>query len=61
MSAGTLQNVPSYRLSVRQYHRMIQAGILGEDDPVELLEGQLVSKTPKGPPHDGTDGPEPRH
>jgi len=54
MSVGTIQPVHSYPLSVKQYHRMIQAGILTEDDPVELLEGYLVAKMPKGPPHDAT-------
>lgn len=38
-------------LSVDQYHRMIQTGILTEDDPVELLEGRLVTKMPKSPAH----------
>src|SRR5438067_1719317 len=33
-----------YRLSVDQYHAMAEACILGEDDPVELLEGWLVCK-----------------
>ncbi|MBY0521865.1 MAG: Uma2 family endonuclease [Gemmataceae bacterium] len=42
---------PIYRLSVEQYHQMIQAGILTEDDPVELLEGWLVIKMPINPPH----------
>jgi Uma2 family endonuclease len=40
-----------WRLSVDQYHAMIQAGILGEDDPVELLEGVLVEKMAKNPAH----------
>jgi len=40
-----------WRLSVQQYHAMIQAGILTEDDPVELLEGWLVLKMPKSPSH----------
>lgn len=30
---------------------MIDAGILTEDDPVELLEGYMVQKMPKNPPH----------
>jgi Uma2 family endonuclease len=30
---------------------MIRQGILTEDDPVELLEGWLVTKMPKTPPH----------
>jgi Uma2 family endonuclease len=33
-----------YRLSVAQYHALADAGILDEDDPVELLEGWLVCK-----------------
>lgn len=38
-------------LTVDQYHRMIEAGILGEDDRVELLEGVLIEMTPQGRPH----------
>lgn len=40
-----------WRLRVEQYHAMIRAGILTADDPVELLEGWLVYKMPKNPPH----------
>ena len=40
-----------WRLHVEQYHAMIQAGILTEDDPVELLEGWLITKMPKNPRH----------
>ena len=43
-----------HRLSVDQYHRMIQAGILSEHDRVELLEGWMISKMTHNPPHDGT-------
>ena len=42
---------PVCRLSVSQYHDMIAAGILTSDDPVELLEGWLVPKMVKNPPH----------
>lgn len=42
---------PIWRLSVAQYHQMIQAGILNDDDPVELLEGWLVTRMPKNPRH----------
>lgn len=42
---------PIWRLQVRQYHDMIDAGILTDDDPVELLEGWLVTKISKAPPH----------
>jgi Uma2 family endonuclease len=40
-----------YRLSVAQYHAMVRAGVLTEEDPVELLEGLLVCKMSKNPPH----------
>ena len=40
-----------WRLSVAQYHDMIRAGILTDNDPVELLEGWLVPKMMKNPPH----------
>ncbi len=40
-----------WRLSVDQYHAMIAAGILTENDPVELLAGWLISKMPKNPRH----------
>jgi Uma2 family endonuclease len=43
--------LPIWRLSVAQYHQMIQASILDEDDLIELLEGWLVFKVPKSPLH----------
>lgn len=40
-----------YRLAVAQYRKMIDAGILQEGDPVELLEGLLVNQPrPHQPP-----------
>jgi hypothetical protein len=45
---------PMRRFTVDEYHRMIQAGILTEDDSVELLEGWIVLKMARNPPHDGT-------
>jgi hypothetical protein len=39
------------RWSVAEYHRMIESGILGPDDRVELLEGWVVKKMPQKPPH----------
>jgi Uma2 family endonuclease len=43
--------IPIWRLSVEKYHAMIDAGILVEGDPVELLDGWLVHKMGKNPPH----------
>jgi Uma2 family endonuclease len=40
-----------WRLTLVQYHEMIRNGILTDNDPVELLEGWLVTKMPRNPPH----------
>jgi Uma2 family endonuclease len=40
-----------YRLSVRQYDRMVQDGTIHEDARVELIEGLLVTKMGKKRPH----------
>lgn len=45
---------PIHRLNVAAYERMVSLGVLQEEDPVELLEGYLVSKIPKNPLHDST-------
>lgn len=51
--APDLLNMSTFhRLTVAQYHDMIRNGILSEDDPVELLEGYLVTKMPRSPEHD---------
>ena len=38
--------------SVEEYHQLIRAGILDENDDVELLEGYVVPKKSCNPPHD---------
>ena len=40
-----------YRLSLAQYHAMIAAGVLGEDNRVELLDGYLTARMSTNPPH----------
>jgi Uma2 family endonuclease len=40
-----------HRLSLDDYRRMIAAEVLGPDDRIELLDGLLVKKMPKGPRH----------
>ncbi len=39
------------RLSRARYDAMIDAGILAENDAVELLDGQIYEATPKGKRH----------
>ena len=40
-----------WRFSMDKYHEQIESGVLDEDTPVELLEGWLVEKMSKNPPH----------
>lgn len=47
MSVG----VRTRRFSVEEYHQMVQAGILKEDDRLELIEGEIVEMVPIGPRH----------
>ncbi len=55
--SAALFEIPALRVrrfSVDEYHRLISAHVLGEDDAVELLEGWIVPKMPHLPRHDAT-------
>ncbi len=43
-----------HRFTVSEYHRMGEAGILGEDDQVELIEGEIVEVAAIGRRHAST-------
>jgi Uma2 family endonuclease len=43
--------IPMRPLTVDDFERMSAVGILGEDDGVELLKGQLSEVSPQGPQH----------
>jgi Uma2 family endonuclease len=49
--ARDLSHARQRRVSVAEYHRRIEAGILGEDEPVELLEGEIVEMSPQDEAH----------
>ena len=43
--------VPIYRLTVAQYEKMVEVGILTKDDRVELWDGWIVPKYSQSPRH----------
>lgn len=45
---------PVYRLSVADYHRMGEVGILGPELRTELIDGEIIEMPPIGHPHAGT-------
>jgi Uma2 family endonuclease len=49
--SSAIPDFPILRLTLAQYHQMIDAGIFDEDSRVELLEGWLVEKMTKKPLH----------
>ena len=40
-----------HKLTVADYHKIAEAGILTEDDRVELIDGELIDMAPIGSPH----------
>ena len=42
------------RFTADEYQAMGRAGILREDDRVELIDGEVLAMSPIGPPHTGT-------
>lgn len=49
-----LAQLPKRRFTVAEYHKLGDAGILDEDDRIELIEGELVQMAPIGDLHAGT-------
>jgi Uma2 family endonuclease len=42
------------RFTADEYQAMGRAGILRDDDRVELIDGEVLAMSPIGPPHNGT-------
>lgn len=55
MSAVPMEDLPRrHRISVQEYHRMAEVGLLAPDARVELIEGEIIDMAPIGDPHRGT-------
>jgi Uma2 family endonuclease len=53
--ATSAAHVPTrHRLTVSDFHRMGEAGILHEDDRIELIDGEIIDMAPIGSLHAGT-------
>jgi Uma2 family endonuclease len=52
-TASALRPAPVHRLSVEDVYRMVEAGVLDEDDRIELVQGVLIDMVPLGAEHDG--------
>ena len=46
-----IAHADTYRFSVEEYHKLGEAGILEEDDRVELLDGEIILMAPIGKHH----------
>ena len=46
-----LNGLPVRRFSVEEYHRIVEAGILDEDERVELIDGWILEMSPIGSQH----------
>ncbi|MDP9106147.1 MAG: Uma2 family endonuclease [Candidatus Eremiobacteraeota bacterium] len=46
--------VKPHAITVVEFDRMVEAGVYGPRDRIELIDGQLIDVPPQGPPHFGT-------
>ncbi len=54
VTRNELPLLPMRKFTVDEYHKMAQAGVFKSGDPFELLEGWIVTKMTRNPPHDAT-------
>jgi len=50
-AAAPTATTPRRLFNVHEYHQMAEAGILDEDERIELIEGEIVEMSPVGGPH----------
>jgi len=54
MNAMTESGLMKHRLTVDDYYRMAEVGLLAPDARVELIDGEIIDMPPMGSPHGGT-------
>ena len=54
MAIQSVQKPVRHLLTVHDFRKMGEAGIFGEDDRIELIEGELIDMAPIGSLHAGT-------
>jgi Uma2 family endonuclease len=50
---AVLAERPRRLFTVDEYHRMAKAGIFGPEERVELIDGEIIHRSPVGPRHAG--------
>ncbi len=48
---GAPQSIPRRLISIDDYHRMSEVGVLKEDDRIELIDGEMIKMAPIGSRH----------
>ena len=56
MDEDNVALITRHKLNVDQYYRMAEAGILGREHRVELIDGEIIDMAPIGQDHAGTVG-----
>jgi Uma2 family endonuclease len=54
MNAMTNNDVMKHRITVDEYYRMAEVGLLAPDARVELIDGEIIDMPPMGTRHGGT-------
>lgn len=48
------ERLPTRRWSREEYDRLIDLGVIGEDEHVQLIDGDIIEMAPQNSPHAGT-------